>query len=107
MPDGCPGHLKTGNLVETIFAAGGVRPQITHTSILPTVLALVEAGMGAALVPAPVVPLHEGSLVSRPLSGVGDTALATLYCVWRCDNANPAVRAFADTLPGHWLLTSA
>lgn len=94
-------------LVETIFAAGGVRPQVTHTSILPTLLALVEARMGAALVPAPVVPLHEGPLVSRPLAGVGEAALATLCCVWRRDNANPAVRAFADTLPGHGLLTSA
>ncbi|MCJ0765614.1 LysR substrate-binding domain-containing protein [Variovorax terrae] len=87
-------------LIESIFAAGRVRPEVIHTSILPTLLALVEAGMGAALAPASVVPVGEGRLVCRPLQGVGETAQAVLSCIWRRDNANPAVPAFAALLPG-------
>ena len=86
------------DLVEGIFAAAEVRPVVTHMSILPTLLALVEAGMGLALVPAAAVPQHPGALVSRPLAGAGDTALATLCSVFRHDNANPALPGFMQVL---------
>lgn len=86
------------DLVEGIFAAAEVRPAIAHRSILPTLLALVEAGMGLALVPAAAVPQQGGPLVSRPLAGAGDTALATLCCVSRRDNANPALERFTQVI---------
>lgn len=85
-------------LVEGIFAAAAVRPTIAHMSILPTLLALVEAGMGLALAPAAAVPKHDGPLVSRPLAGAGEAALATLCCVSRRDNANPALAGFIQVL---------
>ena len=84
-------------LVGAIFAAAGVQPQVTHSSFLPTMFALVEAGMGVALVPASAVPERTGSLVSRPLAGSGK-AKAVLYSAWRRDNVNPAVTAFAAIL---------
>lgn len=86
------------DLVEGIFARAEVRPTIAHMSILPTLLALVEAGMGLALVPAAAVPKHDGPLLSRPLGGAGETALATLCCVSRRDNANPALPGFMQVL---------
>lgn len=86
-------------LIESVFTAGGVRPTITHVSILPTMLALVESGMGVALVPSSMVTMHQSSLVSRPLSGIGDTGMAKLWSAWQRDNTNPAVRAFANILP--------
>lgn len=86
------------DLVEGIFAGAGVRPTVAHMSILPTLLALVEAGMGLALVPAAAVPKHDGPLLSRPLAGAGETALATLCCVSRHDNANPALPGFMQVL---------
>lgn len=87
------------DLVEGIFAAAEVRPTIAHMSILPTLLALVEAGMGLALVPAAAVPQQGGQLLSRPLAGAGESALATLCCVSRRDNANPALAGFMQVLP--------
>ena len=84
-------------LVGAIFAAAGVQPQVTHSSFLPTMFALVEAGMGVALVPASAVPERAGSLVSRPLAGSGK-ARAVLYSAWRRDNVNPAVTAFGAIL---------
>lgn len=89
------------DLVEGIFAAAELRPAIAHMSILPTLLALVEAGMGLALVPAAAVPQHDGPLVSRPLAGAGETARATLCCVSRGDNANPALAGFMQVLQEH------
>jgi DNA-binding transcriptional LysR family regulator len=86
-------------VVEAMFSRYGVRPQVVHTSFLPTLVALVEARMGVALVPAPAVPRRDGLLVARPLAGVDPgLALAELHCVWRRDNANPVVRSFLGVL---------
>lgn len=89
------------DLVDGILAAAEVRPTIAHMSILPTLLALVEAGMGLALVPAAAVPQQAGPLLSRPLADAGETALATLCCVSRRDNANPALAGFMQVLQEH------
>ncbi|MCD6079455.1 MAG: LysR substrate-binding protein [Ramlibacter sp.] len=87
------------DLVEALFARHGVRPEVVHTSFLPTLVALVEARMGVALVPAPAVPRGAGALVARPLAGVADGLdRADLHCVLRSDNANPVVRSFVDVL---------
>lgn len=82
-------------LVASIFAAAGVQPDMKYASILPTLLALVEAGMGVALVPESAASSRPGVLVSRPLANArGERAQAILYAAWRRDNANPAVSAF-------------
>jgi DNA-binding transcriptional LysR family regulator len=86
-------------LVESIFAVGGVRPEVKYASILPTLLALVEAGMGLALVPESAASSRSDALQSRPLVVPGGRAEAVLYSAWRRDNANPAVAAFVAMLP--------
>ncbi|NMM81998.1 LysR family transcriptional regulator [Acidovorax sp. SRB_14] len=86
-------------LVESVFALARVRPEVQHLSILPTLLALVEAGMGAALVPASAVQGHAGRLVYRWLDGATPPAHAVLSCVWRADNLNPATARFIALLP--------
>ncbi|WBY03125.1 LysR family transcriptional regulator [Ramlibacter tataouinensis] len=86
-------------VVERVFARHEVRPRIVHESFLPTMVALVEARMGLALVPAPAVAQREGVLTVRPLAGVEDGLdLASLHCVWRRDASNPVVRAFVEVL---------
>jgi DNA-binding transcriptional LysR family regulator len=86
-------------LVAAIFAAAGVQPEMKYASILPTLLALVEAGMGLALVPESAASSRPGVLVSRPLaSAKGERAEAILYAAWRRDNANPAVSAFTGLI---------
>jgi DNA-binding transcriptional LysR family regulator len=87
-------------LVESIFAAGGVRPEVKYASILPTLLALVEAGMGLALMPESAASSRSNALESRPLVMPGSRAEAVLYSAWKRDNANPAVAAFVNILSG-------
>jgi len=86
-------------VVEALCTRHGVRPNVVHRSFLPTLVALVEARMGAALVPAPAVSHRDGVLAARPLAGVdAGLAQADLHGVWRRDNANPVVRSFVEVL---------
>jgi DNA-binding transcriptional LysR family regulator len=82
--------------LDLIFSQAGIRPQITQESVLPTMLAFVEAGLGVALVPSSVANLRSEGLVYRPLSGAGETARALLYCVRRKDESAPAVLNFFE-----------
>lgn len=84
--------------LDTIFAQARIRPQITQESVLPTILAFVEAGLGVALVPSSVGRMRSDELVYRPLAGAGDTATALLYCVRRKDESAPAVMNFFETV---------
>lgn len=84
--------------LDTIFAVARVRPVITQESVLPTILAFVEAGLGVALVPASVAKVQSDEIVYRPVSGAEDTARVLLYCVKRKDEAAPAVLNFFDTV---------
>lgn len=84
--------------LDAIFAAAQVQPHITQESVLPTILAYVEAGLGVALVPASVTKLRSDELVYRPISGAQDTAQVLLYCVRRKGETAPAVRNFFDTV---------
>ena len=86
-------------VVDSLCARHQVRPRIVRESFLPTMLALVEARMGLALVPAAAVPMLDRGLAARPLAHVVEALdFADLHCVWRRDNANPVVRAFTEML---------
>lgn len=84
--------------LDGIFAAGRIRPRITQESVLPTVLALVEAGLGVALVPSSLTRVRSDDLTYRPISGVGEAGVALLHCVRRKDESNPTVLNFFDTV---------
>ncbi len=81
-----------------LFREHRVRPKIVYESVLPTLLALVEAGMGLALVPESASGLRQSGVVYRPLVGKGDAFDVNLYSARRPDNANPTVHAFARIL---------
>jgi len=86
-------------VVHALFTRHALSPRIVHESFLPTMVALVEARMGLALVPAPAVPQRDGVLAARPLAGVEEGLdLASLHCVWRRDASNPVVPAFVEVL---------
>ncbi len=86
-------------LVERLVGHHGIRPRIVHNSFMPTMLALVEARMGLALVPASAVSQRGAVLAARRLGGVQDDLdLASLHCIWRRDASNPVVRAFVEVL---------
>lgn len=88
-------HLH--DLVERAFAEAGVEPlrlqSMTHAQ---AILALVGAGLGLAIVPSETRNACFDNVVFRPLD-LGP-ARAELHAVWRDDNRNPALGAFADIL---------
>lgn len=76
-----------------LFAMTGVTPRyVYHLGQTHTVVSMVKAGLGLAIVPASAMQLHSDKLVFRPLK---DAELhAELYMVSRQDNDNPALPAF-------------
>ncbi|GAB2660481.1 LysR substrate-binding domain-containing protein [Nocardia goodfellowii] len=61
-----------------------------------TMLALVAAGRGLAIVPGSTAQLRPDGLRFRPLDGV--TEQAVLYAVWRREQVNPALRRVVGLL---------
>jgi DNA-binding transcriptional LysR family regulator len=81
-----------------LFEAAGVAP-ITIQSLaqIHSMLALVRAGIGAALVPEAAMSLHFDDVQFRPVE-TDPVAPVELYAAWRSDNDNPALSAFLDLL---------
>jgi DNA-binding transcriptional LysR family regulator len=82
-----------------LFALSGVKPRyVYHLGQTHTVVSMVKAGLGLAIVPASAAQLHSEGLVFRPLL---DAQLhAELYMVSRHDNDNPALPAFRRLVEG-------
>ncbi|MNX53803.1 Hca operon transcriptional activator [compost metagenome] len=81
-----------------LFREHHVRPRIVYESVLPTLLALVEAGMGLALVPESAAGLRPSGVAYRQLSGMEQAFDVDLYCARRPDNTSPTALAFARIL---------
>jgi len=80
------------DLVARIFSRVGVHPQYRqHVTQVHSVLALVRAGMGAALVPESASDLRYEGIVFRPVVGLSPSRPSELYLVWRQQNDNPAL----------------
>ena len=76
-----------------LFAIAGVVPRYLHyLGQTHSILGLVRAGVGIAIVPAAAGDLHLGHLALRPLVDV--QAFAEIYLAWRKDNDNPVLPAF-------------
>lgn len=79
------------------FHDAGLTPRIGQEAIqMQTIVSLVSAGMGIALVPQSVSNLKRPGVEYKPLSGkipAVETGLA-----WRRDNPSPVLRAFLDLL---------
>lgn len=82
-------------LCQRIFASNGVQPQIVQESIMPTMLALVAAGIGAALVPASAQAIWTGALHYRRLAGNVDD-VTTLYAARLGRVVNQAAENFVS-----------
>lgn len=84
-------------LLASLFASNGLVPHYVMESVLPTLLGLVQAGIGAAVVPASVSELRPGGVKYLPLKA-RHTVSSTLYLAYRQDTTNPAVPALCDAL---------
>jgi DNA-binding transcriptional LysR family regulator len=80
-------------LVVAAFQRAGVTPRyVQHISQVHTVLAVVNAGLGVALVPRSASALRLGNLTFLDVEDVQADAVG-LHCVWRINNENPALAA--------------
>jgi DNA-binding transcriptional LysR family regulator len=79
------------------FRDAGLTPRIGQEAIqMQTIVGLVSAGMGVALVPQSVSNLKRPGVEYKPLAGKGtpvETGLA-----WRRDNMSPVLRNFLELL---------
>lgn len=82
------------------FLAAGITPVIAQEAIqMQTIVSLVSAGMGLALVPQSVSNLMRPGVEYRALAD--RTPLVETGLAWRRDNASPVLRGFLDLLRNH------
>lgn len=79
-------------LVGRIFSRVGVAPHYEqHVSQVHSVLSLVRAGLGVALVPEAASSLRYEGIVYRNVTGLAPARPVELHMVWKDDNDNPAL----------------
>ncbi len=79
------------------FRAAGLTPHIGQEAIqMQTIVGLVSAGMGIALVPQSVSNLKRPGVEYKTLRG--KTPLVETGLAWRRDNTSPVLHAFLDLL---------
>jgi DNA-binding transcriptional LysR family regulator len=82
------------------FTAAGVTPVIGQEAIqMQTIVGLVSAGMGMALVPQSVSNLMRPGVEYRALAAA--TPLVETGLAWRRDNASPVLHGFLELLRNH------
>jgi DNA-binding transcriptional LysR family regulator len=80
-------------LVERILGNAGVQTQyVQRVGQIHSILALVSAGQGIALVPESARALHFNRVVIRKIKM--PSVSSELYLAWAKDNANPALPPF-------------
>ncbi|HWX46980.1 MAG TPA: LysR family transcriptional regulator [Roseomonas sp.] len=85
-------------LLSNTFAAAGIQPRVVQAvSQAHTILSLVSAGTGLALVPEEARNASFGSVAFRPMA-IPSAPLVELHAIWRPDNANPALEPLRDLL---------
>lgn len=89
-------------LASDLFSTHGVTPLIVQSATqLHTVLALVAAGFGLALVPKAASRIQLEDVVLRPLD-VTPTLSAELHLAWNSNDTNPAINSFIELVRKEW-----
>ena len=80
------------------FRSAGIRPRYAqYVSQVHTMLAMVKAELGIALVPAAASVLRFSGVVLRPVTDLPPD-LVELHVAWRQSNDNPALRALLPVI---------
>jgi DNA-binding transcriptional LysR family regulator len=84
--------------VTALFADAGVTPRIAQRGVwlIQTVLGLVAAGTGLAVVPSSAATLRRQGVVLRPLTDAAPRL--ELAAIWRRDNASSPVQGLLDVM---------
>lgn len=86
------------DMLSELFAHENIVPQGTQQlSQIHSMLALVRAGLGAAIVPEAAQSLHFDDVHFRPIVTT-PAAPVELFAAWKTDNDNPALKSFLDLL---------
>ncbi|WP_410655732.1 LysR family transcriptional regulator [Amycolatopsis sp. lyj-112] len=86
------------DVVVAVFRAARVLPAYTqYPSQVHTILALVKADLGVALVPAAAAALRFEGVVLRPVDGIEGRPVE-LELMWRRGNDNPALGALLNVI---------
>jgi DNA-binding transcriptional LysR family regulator len=89
------------DLVVAVFADDGITPRyVQQVNQVNSVLAIVDAGMGVALVPESAAVFQRPGLVYLPLADITASTVRA-HGVWRHDNANPALSALLRLVLPH------
>ncbi|GAA5051807.1 LysR family transcriptional regulator [Nocardia callitridis] len=79
-----------------VFRGAGIAPRyVQHLSQVHTIMALVRAGLGLALVPRAAEAIGLDGVVLRPVRGI-DGEPVELVTAWRANDDNPAMHAIRD-----------
>jgi DNA-binding transcriptional LysR family regulator len=92
-----PRRLAPGlyDMIMGCYGVAGLAPRIGQEAIqMQTIVSLVSAGMGVALVPESLRHLRRTGVVYRPLLGAGPSVETGL--VWRSAEVSPVLAAFID-----------
>jgi DNA-binding transcriptional LysR family regulator len=97
-----PRRLAPGfyDIITACYGAAGLTPRIGQEAIqMQTIVSLVSAGMGAALVPQSLRHLRRTGVVYRPLAE--RTPLVETGLVWRTADVSPVLAGFIDIVRAH------
>ncbi|MFB2895379.1 LysR substrate-binding domain-containing protein [Aerosakkonemataceae cyanobacterium BLCC-F50] len=76
-----------------ICQQAGFRPKVAQEAVqMQTIISLVAAGLGIALVPASLQNFHTSRVIYRPLQE--QTPQTGLYLAWRQHDSSPVIKAF-------------
>jgi len=86
------------NLVDRIFDQAGVTPDVVeYVAQIHTMLALVQSGIGVALIPEAALRLHfEGTVLRRMV--IDPLKPVVTVCSYRQDNDNPMLQTFRTSI---------
>jgi DNA-binding transcriptional LysR family regulator len=84
--------------ISEMLESAGVDPVVIQREVwmMQTILGLVAAGIGAAIVPSSAAMLHREGVVYRPLLQV--IAPLEMAVAWRRDHTSPTLRAFTEAV---------
>jgi DNA-binding transcriptional LysR family regulator len=94
-----PRHISPGlyDAILSVFREAGITAEVGQEAIqMQTIVSLVSAGMGIALVPQSVSNLRRPGVEYLPL--VQSTPLVETGLAWRRDNASPVLRGFLELM---------
>lgn len=87
------------DIIMDCYARAGLTPRIGQEAIqMQTIVSLVSAGMGVALVPRSLCNLRRTGVVYRPLRDA--QSLVETGLLWRSDDVSPVLGGFVDVARG-------